>query len=242
MVLCLWLGIFALTSRLVLKCHLGDVAFQRHRGWWADLLFGAILSTMAMFVLYGVYVGNDWLIVENWHWQTMAFSTWLGVLWGSILSCIQVAIAEEVVFRGYLLSGLKRAWGQWVALAVMSVVFAAIHLPVSGAEKTPVPLFTLALVGPGLLLGWAYLRTGSLWLAIGIHFTWNLVQGELLNLPGSTTNPHIFGAQTRLEGPTWLVGTEYGIEVGVLSVVVLGIVLAGIWLWTRSRQLVGIED
>ena len=238
----MWLGIFALTSRLVLKCHLGDVAFQRHRGWWADLLFGAILSTMAMFVLYGVYVGNDWLIVENWHWQTMAFSTWLGVLWGSILSCIQVAIAEEVVFRGYLLSGLKRAWGQWVALAVMSVVFAAIHLPVSGAEKTPVPLFTLALVGPGLLLGWAYLRTGSLWLAIGIHFTWNLVQGELLNLPGSTTNPHIFGAQTRLEGPTWLVGTEYGIEVGVLSVVVLGIVLAGIWLWTRSRQLVGIED
>jgi membrane protease YdiL (CAAX protease family) len=229
-------GAFGLATRIVLKRSLFDFALRLHRGWWADLLFGAALSTLAMFTLYVIYVGGGWLIVEGWRWQTMALGAWLAVLWGSILSCALAAVGEEIVFRGYLLTGLKEVWGRWVGLIVTAVIFAGIHLPVSGAEKTPVPLFILALMGPGLLLGWAYLRTGSLWLAIGIHFTWNLVQGELLNLPANTSNPNIFGAQTQLQGPAWLVGTEYGVEVGVLSLVVLGIVFAGVWLWTRHRQ------
>jgi membrane protease YdiL (CAAX protease family) len=232
----LTIGVSALASRAILKRCLSEIAFRRHRGWWADLLFGALLSSVAMFVLYAIYIGNGWLIVEGWHWQAMPFGAWLGVLWGSVLSCAQAAIGEEAIFRGYALTGLKEAWGQWTGLIVMAAVFAAMHLFVGGAEKTPLPLFILALMGPGLLLGWAYLRSGSLWLAIGIHFAWNLVQGELLNLPGNTNSPHVFGARTQLQGPTWLVGTEYGIEVGLLSVVVLGIVFAGVWLWTKAPR------
>jgi membrane protease YdiL (CAAX protease family) len=151
------------------------------------------------------------------------------------------AIGEEVIFRGYMLSGLKEAWGKGVGLVVMSVIFAAMHLFVSTAQQTPVPLFVLALVGPGLVLGWAYLRTGSLWLPIGLHFGWNLAQDDLFNLVGRHNLESIFGAQTQLRGPSWLVGTAFGIETGALSLVSLGIMFSGVWLWTRKRTTAHID-
>lgn len=228
-------GAFIFTTRRVLKRSLIEMTLQLHRGWLSDLLFGALLATVAMRVLFAVYTSNGWLIVEGWHWQTLSTGEWLGILWGSILSCAQAAIGEEIIFRGYLLTGLKEAWGDRIGMLIMGVIFASLHLVVSSAAETSTLLFILALALPGLLLGWAYLRTGSLWLPIGIHFTWNLVQGELLNLPGNTSNPNIWGAQTRLTGPAWLVGTEYGVEVGLLGCVPLVIVFIGVWLWTLHK-------
>ena len=117
----------------------------------------------------------------------------------------------------------------------VSVIFASMHLFVSTSQQTSLPLFVLALVGPGLVLGWAYLRSGSLWLPIGLHFGWNLAKGDLFNLVGGQNLDSIFGAQTQLQGPSWLVGTAFGIETGALSLVSLGITLGGVWLWTRKR-------
>jgi hypothetical protein len=140
-----------------------------------------------------------------------------------------------------MLSGLKEAWGEAIGLVVMSLIFAYQHLVVSTAGQIPIPLFVLSLLDPGLLLGWAYLRTGSLWLPIGIHSMWNLVQDDLLNLPGRTSLETIFGMQTHLQGPLWLVGSAYGIETGLLSMVPLAIGFAGVCLWTRNRKPVTHE-
>ncbi len=81
-------------------------------------------------------------------------------------------VFEEWVFRGVLLPwlgprlaerfGAKGGWG--LAILGSGLAFGAMHLQPTG-------LPTLATLG--LVLGWAFVRTGNLWTAIAIHACWN---------------------------------------------------------------------
>ena len=84
-----------------------------------------------------------------------------------ILTAIFVAaIYEEVFFRGILFPILVRFFGRWNGIIFVSGTFALIHLH----PPSLVPLFLLSVV-----LCYAYWRTGSLWISIGIHAVFNSV-------------------------------------------------------------------
>jgi hypothetical protein len=74
--------------------------------------------------------------------------------------------------------------------------------------------------------------------------TWNLLQDDLLNLPGDQSGESLFGLVTRQEGPDWVVGTSYGIEVGLAGVLAVMMTVIGIWIWTarRTRQVRAMEE
>lgn len=93
---------------------------------------------------------------------------------------------------------------------------------VNGTDETNWLLFTLLLTLPGIVLGDAYLRSGSLWLPIGTHFTWDFAY-DLFDLTGGS-HPGLFGVVTRQVGPPWFVGTTFGIEAGLAGVLVAGAV------------------
>jgi hypothetical protein len=215
-------------------CDLRSLGLTTYRGWLGDAVYGTVLTAAAMMVLFAIYVRGGWLVITAWRWQTAPFGQWCAMLWISFLTSLQAALGEEAMFRGYLLNGLTKAWGPARGIVATSVMFALPHLLNSSARETALPLFLVAITGPSLLLGWAYLRAGSLWLPVGIHFAWNFVQNGLLNLPGRT-GPNVFGAQARLTGAPWLVGTSYGVEVGLLSLIPLGIVAPGVYIWLRYR-------
>ena len=205
-------------------------------GWWCDLLVGLVLAGGAMGLLFVLERAAGWLTVRDWRWNEAPGAVWLRSAWLALLANLLAAAGEEAMFRGYLLPGLRRAWGKGAALAVMAVLFAVPHLLVSGAAETHWAVFTAALALPGLMLGWTALRSGDLWLPVGIHFAWNLVQGDLLNLTGSPAGGIVFGAVTEQTGPAWFVGTSYGIEVGVSGILALLSVFGGVWLWTAIGQ------
>jgi membrane protease YdiL (CAAX protease family) len=221
----------ALAVRRLLRLSPRNVMFASRSGWWKDLLLGFLVAAGVMLLVFAIELKAGWLVVEGWNWQVLPGDAWLRNLWLAALINVTVAVGEEAVFRGYLLSGLARAWGQWVGLAIMAVVFAALHLLATGAEETYWLLFVGLLALPGLLLGWAYLKSGSLWLPIGMHVAWNLFQDDLLNLHGRGV-PSLVGAVTRQQGPEWFVGTTYGIEVGLAGILAVVLVWAGVWLWT----------
>jgi hypothetical protein len=81
----------------------------------------------------------------------------------------------------------------------------------------------------GIPLSIAYLRTRSLWMPVGMHFTWNYVQGFVFGLPvsGYKFSPTLLTVQ--IHGAAWLTGSQYGPEGGLLSTIV--IVGAGIYLF-----------
>jgi membrane protease YdiL (CAAX protease family) len=231
-----WLSAFALWK--VMKLCAREVMFPLHSGWWKDLVFGCMLVTVVMAVLFAIEVAAGWLVKEGWRLQGEPVDAWLRTVWLSVLVNLLAAVGEETMYRGYLLTGLSRVWGKRVGLGVMAILFALSHITVTGAEETNWVLFVVLLALPGLVLGWTYLRAGSLWLPIGIHFAWNLLQDDLLNLPGDKVGDSLFGLVTHQQGPEWIVGTSYGIEVGLVGGLALMLITFGVWFWTcrRNRQ------
>lgn len=79
---------------------------------------------------------------------------------------------EEWVFRGVLLPwlaprlgarhGQRLGWG--LAILISGLGFGAIHLQPTGLPS---------LAALGVVLGWAFYRTGNLWTAVAVHACWN---------------------------------------------------------------------
>ena len=80
-------------------------------------------------------------------------------------------IAEEVFFRGFLLTALARSMGSVPAMVVSSAVFGAAH----GNVAVMIPLFVT-----GLLLSWLYLRTRSIWPPAVAHIAQNVIALSLV--------------------------------------------------------------
>ncbi len=91
-----------------------------------------------------------------------------------------VAVAEEGLFRGYLLTLFGGSLGNRVAVLLSAGLFAAIH--VINPEFYWFAFVYAFLLG--VLLAEIVLKRGDLGCVIGFHFAWNLLQDEgLLNLP-----------------------------------------------------------
>lgn len=228
------IGISAWGLKRVLDINPWQTMFPTQKGWWRDLLFGFFLTSAVMVLLFMFQIALGWFTVDSWNWQMIPTNNYLRNLWLAILVNFYVAVGEETLFRGYLLTGLEQAWGRWLGLGIMAIVFSAFHLSVASAEETMTLLFVILLSFPGIVLGWSYLQTRALWLPIGIHFAWNFMQDDILNLPGRS-GEKILGAIGQQSGPSWIVGTSYGIEVGLLGIVGMVLLCFGIWAWLKVR-------
>ncbi len=141
---------------------------------------------------------------------------------------------EELVFRLTLLSGWWRLTGSApVALAVSAVAAGAFHLATtSHTTALSVASSTLG----GVMYGVAFVRTGRLWLPLGIHVGWNWVQGTLLGFTVSGTDDYS-GAlvQVHTSGAAWLGGGDYGPEGSLFSLVGRAAVIALVVVVTRPQ-------
>jgi len=87
------------------------------------------------------------------------------LLWVALV--LFAPLFEELMFRGFLIPGLDTSWGRPAAVAVSSLVFAAIHFQYD--------LFDMAgVLGLGLLFGTARVTTGSTLLPMVLHAGVNL--------------------------------------------------------------------
>ena len=81
----------------------------------------------------------------------------------AILVCVLAPIAEELFFRGFCFTALRRRLGMWPAAAATGIIFGAIHL--GGTEVE----FVVPLMVFGFLLCLLYVRTGSIVPCIVLH-------------------------------------------------------------------------
>ncbi len=97
------------------------------------------------------------------------------------------------------------------------------------------------MVEAGILLGAAYLYTRRLWLAAGLHATWNFTQGWFFSVPVSGTGQPIGILVTERHGPLWLTGGHFGLEASMAAVFIA--TLAGvILLWLAYRRATSCPD
>jgi len=186
-------------------------------GWLKNFGIGSAIGTLSLLLAAGLA-----LVSRGIHFTfDRAGASAVGkTLVVSLLIFLFAAATEEMLFRGYPLQTLTRANLAWLGVLLTSVPFAAVHL----ANPNVVPGFTFVNTAlAGVWLAIAYLRTRSLWLPFGLHWSWNWTQASLLGLPVSGINRvaptpvlHAFNA-----GPDWLTGGAYGIEGGAACTIAL---------------------
>lgn len=152
-----------------------------------------------------------------------------------VASAVMPAFMEELLFRGILFRWIEEFGGSWAALLLSSLIFGAAHL--GNPSASWFTSFGIA-IGPGLLLGAAYMLTRNLWLSMGIHAAWNFAQGEIFDVPVSGIPAH--GLLTaRLSGSPLMTGNGFGLEgsaIGITTGIIFGLVF--LWLAIRRGELV----
>ena len=207
---------------------------------WKDLLVGMAIAACAMVIVFLVAYALGFIRVSGFALQGQPVDTWLRTAWLALLVNAVTAISNEMLYRGLLLQGVEISWDKWGALFISSIIFGGSQVMTAIASESNWLDFIPLLALPGMMLGWAYLRTGNLWLATGIHFAWNLFQDDILNLTGMHRGDTLFGLETSVTGPQWFIGSFYRIEVGAAGVICLLLVCAGIWCWTqRQNKVIG---
>lgn len=196
-----------------------------HRGWLRNLGIGSALGIASLFLaaLLATVTRGIHFSFDRAGPQSIA-----ATVATSALVFLFAAAAEEMLFRGYPLQTLTRAKLAWLGVLLTSVPFAAVHL----RNPNVVPGLTfLNTALAGLWLAVAYLRTRSLWLPLGLHWSWNWAQASLLGLPVSGIDRLAPAPLLRAvdSGPEWLTGGAYGIEGGAACTVALLVSTLIIW-------------
>lgn len=112
---------------------------------------------------------------------------------GYITLCLFAPFVEETVFRGAILRSLRGAVAKpWAAVAISAALFAAVH---GNLAQIPHAFIT------GVLLGWMYLRTGSILPGVAFHWANNTAVYAVIVLAPqweSMTLTQVFGSSTRV--------------------------------------------
>ena len=217
----------SLVMRIFERAHLADVGLTWTPASVRNLLLGLAGGTAAAcLVLAGPLLAG---VAElqgvpggQMHWRTLLFVTVLLLLG---------AAGEELLFRGYGFQVLLQALGPFATILPVSVLFALAHS--GNLNISFLGLFNTLLWG--ILLGCAFLRSGDLWLPIGLHWGWNWALPLFgVNLSGFTMEVTGYVMHWKI-GPVWS-GGEYGPEGGVLTSGVLLLLSIGLWKAPVRRQ------
>ncbi len=162
---------------------LGFQTKNRLKDFVVGILIGAVVMSSGYLLL---------LFLEEIQFVQTLFDTKEIIL--SISLFIIVAIAEEVLFRGYILKNLMTSFNKYIALIVSSVIFAVMH----GFNPNIDLLGLTNLFLAGILLGFSYIYTKNLWFPIALHLSWNLFQTVFgFNVSGQDTYSLIEFSQSK---------------------------------------------
>ncbi len=179
--------------------------------WWG-VLWGWVALTALMVLLH---------LDGNFFFGRLAVTGWKAagdaVLWALVF--VVVGLTEEFTFRGYALYTLTTGMGFWPAALVLSGAFGAVHLGNPGEDW----IGALAAALIGFFFCFTVRRTGTLWLAAGLHAAWDYAETFVYSVPNSGLVARGHLLRSSFQGPAWLTGGSVGPEGSVFVFVVIAI-------------------
>jgi membrane protease YdiL (CAAX protease family) len=142
-------------------------------------------------------------------------------------------MAEEAIFRGYLMTSLARKIKIWPAILISALFFSLFHL--GNASFNLIAFLNIFLFG--VFAGVFMLKRGSIWAVGAIHAIWNFCQGNVfgMNVSGLVKFDSIF-TSTQSNVGAILHGGDFGLEGGLGVTVVLLIALLGALLMPTKKS------
>ena len=196
------------------------------RRWLLEFLAGSAIGFLLMIVTALIVHGSG-----GFHWvrnPAIGAHQLLAAAW----LYLAVAFNEEILSRGYAFQRLVQGIGPWGGQIIFALLFAYLHWGNPGMHGSTKAWATLNIGLAALLLGLAWIRTGSLALPIGIHLGWNWTQGSLLGfgVSGTTGTPGLWSPVFHGR-PEWLTGGAFGLEASLPCALVCGAAILALALW-----------
>ena len=199
------------------------------KGILSGILLGAFLISACILVL----AVADHIEIEYQGFQ-------IGVLY-YLFIFIVVAVSEEAMSRGFILHKLYLRTNKSIAIIISSLIFSLLHIFNSSIDF--IGVINLFLVG--VLFALLFLKNMNLSIPIGLHFSWNFLQGPVFGFPVSGVHTpgilkvqNISGSQFSFEG----FGLEGSIILSVIFVIIISLPLAFNFPLTLVRGRVGLPS
>jgi len=199
----------------------GNLNFRWLKELSIGLLIGAALMILPVLLL---------TIMGYIHWERDVFS--FSTLASGVQLFLFAAIAEELLFRGFLFQRLIQAFGKWPAQLLVAGMFLLTHLNNPGMTGIVKTLASMNIFIASILFGVAFLKTKSLAMPLGLHFMANFTQGTILGFGVSGEKDPGLLKPVFDNAPLWLSGGDFGIEASAtgLFFVILIYVLLNLYL------------
>lgn len=180
------IGVSFLAHLLTLAaCYLVVTASHRHflqsLGWhWHPRFRFRHCITMTLLVMVFSVVVSQLLPNDETDFEKiMRVSASVRVA-TALLAVLTAPIVEEVIYRGVLYAPIRKAYGAKVAVAAVSLLFVAVHVPQYWGGWGV--LASLALLSTGLTILRA--ATGSLLPCVTVHTLFNAINGFFIVMSG----------------------------------------------------------
>ncbi len=226
------------------KRPLQAYGLSRETIWFKELGFGLALGLVAMVLIFCMEWAAGWIEITGFGWDrssSIPYAIWIS---SYFIAMIIIGFYEELMFRGYQMVNLVEGFqtdstkinrAALIAVAVSSIIFGLLH----SWNPNATVISTVNIVFAGIMLAIPYLVTGSIAISVGIHISWNFVQGGLLGFPVSGTSFRGSLIQIRQAGDTYLTGGSFGPEAGLLGIFGMLFILT-IFLWYARKNRGGL--
>lgn len=141
-----------------------------------------------------------------------------------LITFISVGFTEEYLCRGFIQHHLLR-FGPYTALIVTSIIFGLLHFSNPGVTVFAIINIILA----GCFMGSVMYAFNSIHAAVGVHITWNWVQGAVFGIPVSGTDVSGYFSTVVTNGNQIVTGGKFGVE-GSIACTIVTLILTLVFL------------
>jgi uncharacterized protein len=171
------IGIVLLFWRFADKRSIGELGFNITRKTGVQALYGILVAigAIVLIIMFGAGFGIisfQSLGVDVYGDSKIAISMILG-----IITFLMVGFGEEAVFRAYIQNHIVEMIGNKYGLAISALIFAGVHLFTYVNLLDIIDVFLA-----GIILGYAYILTKSIYLPAVFHFMWDFLQVNIFRI------------------------------------------------------------
>ncbi len=212
-----------ITLRFVDKRPFKLLGFEFNWRSGKEFLLGCVIGFLNFLLVYLILVAFGWIDFTFNHLGVSVVKSMILFLFSYLFA----AMIEELMNRGYILQALLEGTSPWIAVGLISTVFAVFHLPNDNMSWRSI----LFLFIHGILYASVYLQTRSLWPAIGLHSTWNFTQGPIfgMNVSGTELSDSLIATIPR--GSELFTGGAFGAEGSIVASFISLVFIVVLWIF-----------
>lgn len=237
------IGVSATLAAYISRRYIDKKSFVSYGLVWdraavLDIIAGVVNSAIVMAVVYYTMLWSGLIEFNGFSWWMEApgdgvtfTSDAIPVILKVLFILTIVAWWEELAFRGVILQNMMEGMNLMWATILSSLMFGFVHY--GNPNATILSSLLIAVITFQII--YSYVKTGQLWLPVGIHLGWNFFQGSIFGFGVSGQETPSLISQTQV-GPELWTGGAFGPEASLLIIPASIFSMFMIHWWVRMSR------